>query len=258
MRAKLITASVASAVVLAAAAAVLLIVEHLIGSRCQRNGGDDCQPPSALSSGVFLDANDRRLHVFVGCGGRLQAIETADRVSVKFTRHTFPGGMGVACAWVDVHTELGRALGSRIVVDGVSGRRLGVLSVSRLDSPDPRVARPISAYRVIALPRSPLSAPVPRLPPLDTPAIARDYQVIAGRTRLTLVRTLDPPSFTAGGWTIDPRRSSVHGAPAQLWHSAAASALFWQHGGLSYLVSSSAGDRAPTSTLLRLAEAIGS
>jgi hypothetical protein len=66
------------------------------------------------------------LHGVVGCGGSLHATENADTVTI--TLHVEAMGPGImSCAMVDVGVRLAHPLGSRTVVDAVSGHDVKVL-----------------------------------------------------------------------------------------------------------------------------------
>lgn len=73
-----------------------------------------------------MSTDGRRLHGIVLCGGVLHATETSDRVTLRL--HVGAMGPGaMSCARVDVGVQLHTPLGSRTVVDGVSGNAIRVM-----------------------------------------------------------------------------------------------------------------------------------
>jgi hypothetical protein len=75
---------------------------------------------------MHASPDGRRLHGVVGCGGTLHATESADTVTI--TLHVDAMGPGMmTCALVDVGVRLAHPLGSRTVVDAVSGHDVKVL-----------------------------------------------------------------------------------------------------------------------------------
>jgi hypothetical protein len=75
---------------------------------------------------MHVSPDGRRLHGVVGCGGTLHATESADTVTI--TLHVGAMGPGMmSCAMVDVGVRLAHPLGSRTVVDAVSGHDVKVL-----------------------------------------------------------------------------------------------------------------------------------
>jgi hypothetical protein len=95
-------------------------------STCTPPAGGRCAADVAWSGAIHVSPDGQRLHGVVGCGGTLRAIETADTVTI--TLHVGAMGPGMmSCAMVDVGVRLARPLGSRSVVDGVSGHDVTVL-----------------------------------------------------------------------------------------------------------------------------------
>jgi hypothetical protein len=77
-----------------------------------------------------VSADGLRLHGVIGCGGTLNATETADQVTI--TLHVDAMGPGtMSCAMVDVGVQLTTPLGQRAVVDGVTGHVVHVASVAQ-------------------------------------------------------------------------------------------------------------------------------
>jgi len=88
--------------------------------------GGRCAADVAWPGPIELSADGRRLHGIVLCGGTLHASESADRVTIRL--HVGALGAGVmSCARVDVGVSLAAPLGSRTVVDAVSGHDVRVV-----------------------------------------------------------------------------------------------------------------------------------
>jgi hypothetical protein len=96
---------------------------------CTPPAGGRCAADVAWPGAIHLSADGRTLHGVVGCGGTLRAVEAADTVTL--TLHVGAMGPGtMSCAMVDVGVRLPGPLGSRTVVDGVSGHQVRVLHPS--------------------------------------------------------------------------------------------------------------------------------
>ena len=94
-------------------------------SICKPPAGGRCAADVAWPGAIHASTDGLRLHGTVLCGGTLRAIETADTVTI--TLHTGAMGPGMmSCAMVDVGVRLAQPLGSRTIVDGVSGHQLNV------------------------------------------------------------------------------------------------------------------------------------
>lgn len=93
---------------------------------CSPPAGGRCAADVAWSAPIHLTPGGMRLHGDVGCGGVLHATETSDRVTITLHVGAVPAG-AMSCAVVDVGVRLGAPLGSRSVVDGVSGRTVRVV-----------------------------------------------------------------------------------------------------------------------------------
>jgi hypothetical protein len=79
----------------------------------------------ALYSGLQLSSDGRTISGRFQCGGRLEASETARQVLLTYVASAVgPGAM--ACALVPLSVHLPTAVGSRTVIDGVSGQHLRV------------------------------------------------------------------------------------------------------------------------------------
>ena len=92
---------------------------------CSPPAGGRCAADVAWSGPIQVSADGRRLHGIVLCGGTLRATETSTRVSL--TLHVAAVGAGaMSCARIDVAARLSQPLGSRTVVDQVSGRTIPV------------------------------------------------------------------------------------------------------------------------------------
>ncbi len=257
MRSKLIEWSVALAVVIAGVLGCLLLARHIIGSHCQHYGGD-CGPRAPIVTGLLLDSGGRRLHLYAGCGGSLQAMETAARVSLSYTTYRPPAGVGIACAMVDVQANLTRPLGDRQLLDGVSGHRISVLALDDVTGPDPRTARPTGPYRLNA-PAGPSTRPAATtLPYFALPSIAQDYRLMAGSAPVTLVRSLSTPVFDQG-WTLSRQHLRIAGRAARLWLQVgdpAALVVSWPRAGETLTVIARSLSRPAMSTLVQVAESV--
>jgi len=93
---------------------------------CSPPAGGRCASDLAWRDPLQISADGRRLYGGrVACGGRLRAVETADRVTVTF--HVSRMGPGtMTCALVDVGVRLASPLDGRPVYDAVSGRQIRV------------------------------------------------------------------------------------------------------------------------------------
>ena len=93
---------------------------------CVPPAGGRCAADVAWPGPIVLSTDGRRLHGVVMCGGDLHATETRDQVTLAL--HVGAMGPGtMSCARVDVGVRLDAPLGSRTVVDRVSGRVLDVV-----------------------------------------------------------------------------------------------------------------------------------
>lgn len=95
-------------------------------STCSPPAGGRCAADVAWPGAIRLSPDGQRLHGVVGCGGTLRATETTATVTI--TLHVGAMGPGMmSCAMIDVGVRLAQPLGSRTVVDGVSGHHVRVL-----------------------------------------------------------------------------------------------------------------------------------
>ena len=93
---------------------------------CTPPAGGRCAADVAWGRSIDVSADDRHLGGIVICGGTLRATETDDQVTVRL--HVGAMGPGtMLCARVPVSVTLQRPLGTRTVVDAVSGRTLRVV-----------------------------------------------------------------------------------------------------------------------------------
>jgi hypothetical protein len=98
---------------------------HARGAQCTPPAGGRCTADVAWPGPIELATDGRRLHGIVPCGGTLHATETSRRVTL--TLHVGAMGPGtMSCARDDIGVRLSAPLGSRTVVDGVSGAGLRV------------------------------------------------------------------------------------------------------------------------------------
>ena len=93
---------------------------------CTPPAGGRCAADVAWPGSIELSADGRRLHGIVLCGGTLHASESADRVTIRLHVGALGPGM-MSCARVDVGVRLAAPLGSRTVVDAVSGHDVRVV-----------------------------------------------------------------------------------------------------------------------------------
>ena len=98
---------------------------------CTPPPGGRCAGPEpvhvALYGGALAVSKDgRTIAGRFQCGGRLKAAETASRVTLTYiASRVGPGAM--ACALVPLSVRLDAPVGSRTVVDGVTGQHLHVV-----------------------------------------------------------------------------------------------------------------------------------
>jgi hypothetical protein len=93
---------------------------------CTAAGGGRCAGDAAWKGPIRLSSDGQRLYGEVPCGGILTAVESAGRVTIRLDlRAVRPGGL--TCALADVGVTLPDPLGSRSVVDAVSGRTIRVV-----------------------------------------------------------------------------------------------------------------------------------
>jgi hypothetical protein len=94
---------------------------------------DSCTPPAGgrcagdvpWGRSIIVSADGRQLGGIVLCGGTLHATETDDRVTIRL--HVGAMGPGtMTCARVSVEVTLREPLGTRTVVDAVTGRTVQV------------------------------------------------------------------------------------------------------------------------------------
>jgi hypothetical protein len=105
-------------------------------SSCTPPAGGRCAADVAWPGPIDLSPDGRRLHGNVLCGGSLHATESGSRVVIRL--HVGAMGPGtMACARVDVGVRLSEPLGSRTVVDAVSGSRVQVVPVHHPRPPAP-------------------------------------------------------------------------------------------------------------------------
>lgn len=101
---------------------------------CVPPAGGRCAADVAWPGPIEVSADGLRLHGIVLCGGVLHAVETHERVTLRL--HVGAMGPGtLSCARVDVGVRLDAPLGSRTVVDRVSGHELRVARDSAQPSP---------------------------------------------------------------------------------------------------------------------------
>ncbi len=93
---------------------------------CPPPAGGRCAADVAWHGPIGLAPDGRSLHGVVLCGGTLRASETDARVTITLHVPALRGG-AVTCARVQVEVSLEHPLGTRTVVDGVSGRTLRVV-----------------------------------------------------------------------------------------------------------------------------------
>jgi hypothetical protein len=96
---------------------------------CGISAGGRCPGPEpvhqALLSDLLLSKDGHTLHGLFLCGGRLMVTEKARRVVLTYIgSHVRPGGM--SCAMIRLSVHLTGALGSRAVIDGVTGKHLHI------------------------------------------------------------------------------------------------------------------------------------
>ena len=127
---------------LAPLAAASMIMTLLMAGGCATSGctpqaGGRCAGPEPIPpdlwpgtarSGRLLDGpavspDGRTIIVFVECGGRLVVRESRDEVLVTWIASAVGAG-GMSCAEVALTVYLRQPLGSRRLVDGVTGARL--------------------------------------------------------------------------------------------------------------------------------------
>jgi hypothetical protein len=92
---------------------------------CTPPAGGRCAADVAWSGPIELAADGRSLQGIVLCGGTLRADETDARVTITLHVPALRGG-AATCARVLVKVFLATPLGTRTVVDGVSGRTVRV------------------------------------------------------------------------------------------------------------------------------------
>jgi hypothetical protein len=111
---------------------------HAVAPRtvpCTPPAGGRCAASVAWPGAIVVADGGRWLHGPILCGGTLRATETD--TSVTITLHVGALGPGaMSCARVDVGVRLRAPLGTRNVVDGVSGRAV------RVDDDRPTLAAP--------------------------------------------------------------------------------------------------------------------
>lgn len=93
---------------------------------CTPPAGGRCAADVAWSGPIQVQPGGRRLQGVVQCGGTLRATETTDRVTITLHVGAVPAG-AMSCARVVVGVSLADPLGSRTVVDSVSGRTIRVV-----------------------------------------------------------------------------------------------------------------------------------
>ncbi|MFZ2014029.1 MAG: hypothetical protein WAV00_09435 [Nocardioides sp.] len=93
---------------------------------CTPPAGGRCAADVAWSGPIELAAHGNRLQGIVLCGGTLRANETDARVTITLHVPALRGG-AATCARVLVRVSLATPLGTRAVVDGVSGRTVRVV-----------------------------------------------------------------------------------------------------------------------------------
>jgi hypothetical protein len=84
----------------------------------------------ALISDLLLSRDGRTLHGRFACGGRLRVGESARRVVLTYLASYVRQG-GMACAMVPLSVRLSSRLGSRDVIDGVTGQHLHIATRTR-------------------------------------------------------------------------------------------------------------------------------
>jgi hypothetical protein len=92
---------------------------------CTPQGGSRCAGPEQISVPLTVSAGGRRLQGRFLCGGRLRVQETSSRVTVTYVASKVRPG-GLMCAQVPLTARLQAPLGSRPVVDGVTGKPVAV------------------------------------------------------------------------------------------------------------------------------------
>jgi hypothetical protein len=92
---------------------------------CTPQGGSRCAGPEQISVPLTVSAGGRRLQGRFLCGGRLRVQETSSRVTVTYVASKVRPG-GLMCAQVPLAARLQAPLGSRPVVDGVTGKPVAV------------------------------------------------------------------------------------------------------------------------------------
>lgn len=93
---------------------------------CTPPAGGRCAADVAWSGPIELAPDGRSLQGIVLCGGTLRASETAARVTITLHVGAVPAG-AMSCARVPVQVTIADPLGTRTVVDGVSGRTIRVV-----------------------------------------------------------------------------------------------------------------------------------
>ena len=91
---------------------------------CGQVGGGRCTGPAPIGRGVLSVTSDGRTVMGAfGCGGSLTATDDAAQVRVTYTASAVPAG-GLSCTSVVLTVTLPAPLGSRTLVDGVTGADL--------------------------------------------------------------------------------------------------------------------------------------
>jgi hypothetical protein len=94
---------------------------------CTPSPGGRCAADVPWPGRIQLSADGRRLRGVIDCGGTLHATEAGDTVTL--TLHVGAMGPGtMSCVRARVGVRLARPLGSRSLVDGVSGKPIRVVT----------------------------------------------------------------------------------------------------------------------------------
>ncbi len=98
-------------------------------SSCAPLGGGRCAGPEAVTDAIVgqlsADSAGTTISGRFQCGGELTASETSSHVVLTYVASAVTAG-GMACAVVPLSVQLKAPLGSRTLIDGVSGGQLDV------------------------------------------------------------------------------------------------------------------------------------
>lgn len=103
------------------------VAHHIHEKTCSPPVGGRCPGPEAvgdaLISDLLLSKDGLTISGRFQCGGKLEVSEGPRRILLTYIASYVRQG-GMACAMVPVSVHLDGPVGSRVVIDGVTGRRL--------------------------------------------------------------------------------------------------------------------------------------